>query len=79
MKKAWCGPVNVFCQRGRDVFVWANGDFMKIESCRVQPYKVGIEEEQDMKDKIPKEEKKMKEKLSDHNETVGSKDEIKNK
>jgi hypothetical protein len=79
MKKAWCGTVKLFCQRGRDVFVWANGDLTKIASCRVQPYKVGIEEDQDMKDKILKEEKEMKEKLCDHNETVGSKDELKNK
>ena len=39
-RKAWNGPVRVFCHRGRDVFVWANGDLKKVASCKVQPYVV---------------------------------------
>ena len=39
-KKAWNGPVKVFCHRGRDVWIWANGDLKKVASCKVQPYKV---------------------------------------
>ena len=36
-KKAWHGPVKVFCHRERDVFLWAKGDLKKLASCKVQP------------------------------------------
>ena len=39
MQKSWSGPVKVFCHRGRDVFLWANGDLKKVADCKVQPYK----------------------------------------
>jgi hypothetical protein len=39
-KKAWNGPVHVFCHRGCDIFVWANGDLKKVTNCKVQIYNV---------------------------------------
>ena len=37
-KKAWLGPVKVFCQRGRDVYIFANGNLKKLPSCKVRPF-----------------------------------------
>ena len=34
--KAWRGPVEVFAVKGRDVFVFANGNWRKIPRCNVQ-------------------------------------------
>ena len=38
-KIAWLGPVKVFCQKGREVYVFANGHMKKIHSCKVKPFK----------------------------------------
>ena len=38
-KKAWICPEKVFCQKGRDVYLWSTGDLKKVASCKVQPYK----------------------------------------
>ena len=43
-KKAWNGPVRVHAHRGRDVYVFANGNLKKIADCKVQPYRVHTEE-----------------------------------
>ena len=53
MKKAWCGPVKVFTQRGRDVYAWANGDLKKIASCKVQ-----LCSQRNIPSEIPKEDNK---------------------
>ena len=29
-----------FCQRGREVFLFANGNLKKVASCKVKPFKV---------------------------------------
>jgi hypothetical protein len=34
-RKAWMGPVCVFCQRGNNVFLWANGDVKNVAKCKV--------------------------------------------
>ena len=39
-KKAWLGPVKVFCQRGRDVYLFANINIRKVASCKVKPFKI---------------------------------------
>ena len=38
-KKAWICPEKVFCQKGRDVYLWSSGDLKKVASCKVQPYR----------------------------------------
>ena len=35
-KKAWLGPERVFAVKGRDVFVFTNGNIRKIPRCNVQ-------------------------------------------
>merc|ERR1712237_184281 len=45
--KAWKGPVRVHVHRGRDVFVFANGNIKKIADCKVQPYKVHEDKEEE--------------------------------
>ena len=37
-KKAWLGPVKVFCQKGRDIYLFANGNIRKVPSCKVKPF-----------------------------------------
>ena len=37
-KNAWLGPVKVFCQRGREVYIFANGNIKKIHVCKVKPF-----------------------------------------
>ena len=38
-KKAWLGPVKVFCQRGREVYLFSNGNIRKVSSCKVKPFR----------------------------------------
>ena len=38
-KIAWLGPVKVFCQKGREVYVFANGHIKKLHTCKVKPFK----------------------------------------
>merc|ERR1712173_4995 len=45
--KAWKGPVRVHVHRGRDVFVFANGNIKKIADCKVQPYRVHEDKEEE--------------------------------
>jgi hypothetical protein len=47
-KKDWRGPVQVFCHRGVNVFVFANGDIKKVHQCQVQPYEEGPVEDKSM-------------------------------
>ena len=37
-KKAWLGPVKVFCQKGRDIYLFSNGNIRKVPSCKVKPF-----------------------------------------
>ena len=37
-KKSWLGPVKVFCQKGREVYLFANGNIKKVSSCKVKPF-----------------------------------------
>ena len=46
-KKAWLGPVKVFCQKGRDVFLFANGNIKKVASCKVKPFKTNYDVDED--------------------------------
>ena len=41
-KVAWNGPVKVFCQRGKEVYIFANGNLKKVHSCRVKPFKCEV-------------------------------------
>jgi hypothetical protein len=61
LKKAWHGPVKVFCHRGENVWVWLNGDLKKIASCKIQSYKGGVEEEKDHEKEIQVENEEKKE------------------
>ena len=36
-KKAWSGPVKVFAQDGADIWVFHNGNLVKLATCRVMP------------------------------------------
>ena len=50
-KKAWLGPVRVFCQKGREVYLFTNGNIRKVASCKVKPFRcfssvVGNEEQE---------------------------------
>ena len=36
-KKSWSGPVKVFAQDGADVWIFHNGNLMKLATCRVVP------------------------------------------
>ena len=38
-RTAWLGPSKVFCQRGKEVYVFANGNIKKLHTCRVKPFK----------------------------------------
>ena len=38
-KIAWLGPVKVFCQRGSEVYVVANGYIKKVVACKVNTFK----------------------------------------
>jgi hypothetical protein len=57
LKKSWLGPVKVFCQRGENVWVWANGDLKKVAKCKIQTCrKRSIPEEEKVENEdIPKE------------------------
>ena len=46
-KKAWLGPVKVFCHRGRDVYLFVNGNIRKVASCKVKPFKTASESDKD--------------------------------
>ena len=48
-KNAWLGPVKVFCQRGREVYIFANGNIKKVHVCKVKPFNcdVSIDMEED--------------------------------
>ena len=64
-KKAWLGPERVFSVKGRDVFVFANGNIRKIPRCNVQlsEKSEGIEKNgmDDSEAKVQFEERKMDE------------------
>ena len=51
-KNAWLGPVKVFCQRGREVYIFANGNIKKVHTCKVKPFKcevvINIEDDQEV-------------------------------
>ena len=34
-KKAWLGPVKVFCQRGRDIYIFVNQDVRRFSTVRI--------------------------------------------
>ena len=36
--KGWDGPAEVFCQKGNEIWLWANGDLKRVNVCRVQKY-----------------------------------------
>ena len=38
-KKSWIGPVKVFCQKGREIYLFSNGNIRKVPSCKVKPFK----------------------------------------
>ena len=38
-KVAWNGPAKVFCQKGREVYIFANGHIKKLHACKVKPFK----------------------------------------
>ena len=42
-KLAWLGPVKVFCQTGREVYLFANGNIKKVHACKVKPFKCDVE------------------------------------
>ena len=37
-RKAWSGPVKVFAQDGGDVWIFHNGNLIKLATCRVRPF-----------------------------------------
>ena len=46
-KKAWNGLIREHAHRGRGMYVFANGYLKKIADCKVQPYRVHIEEKEE--------------------------------
>ena len=38
-RKSWIGPVKVFCQKGREIYLFSNGNIRKVPSCKVKPFK----------------------------------------
>jgi hypothetical protein len=67
LKKSWLGPVKVFCQRGENVWVWANGDLKKVAKCKIQIYhQKNIQEEDEEVKEVEKETNMEKEKVPDY-------------
>ena len=44
---AWSGPVEVFCQKGNNVWLWTMGEIRKVAACRVKPYELKEKENKD--------------------------------
>ena len=44
-KKSWSGPVKVFAQDGADVWIFHNGNLIKLATCRVMPVVEPIEKD----------------------------------
>ena len=44
-QKSWSGPVKVFAQDGADVWIFHNGNLIKLATCRVMPVVEPIEKD----------------------------------
>ena len=42
-RNAWLGPSKVFCQKGREVYIFANGHIKKIHTCKVKPFRCEVD------------------------------------
>ena len=51
-KKSWSGPVKVFAHDGGDVWVFHNGNLIKLATCRVAPMVEPYDEEKEVEDEV---------------------------
>jgi len=42
--KSWSGPVKVFCHEGVNVWLWNNGELIKVNQCKVIPHRLLLRE-----------------------------------